>query len=188
MSNFLLNATLRKKERNSGKKSISRDSIPAIMYNKDENIPITLTRREFQKAFNYSKTNTIFNIILNKKKYQVYIKDYSESLNSSRSIEHIDFFLLADGIDITIDIPLELIGNSIGVTRGGGYIENYLQKLTVKCPSNEIKEKITIDISSLDIGGRIYVKDVKTDEKIKILNSLDTAIVAVMISSKAKSE
>ena len=91
------------------------------------------------------------------------------------------------GEKISISIPVELTGLPVGVTQGG-FVEKYTFELMVSCVSEKVPEKIIIDISALDIGHRIYVKDLAPIEGADYMESPNKPVVGVMISSKAASE
>ena len=101
-------------------------------------------------------------------------------------IIHVDFQAIKVGQAIQVQVPINLIGQSIGVKLGGRLSQN-LHKVDVECLPKDIPAHIEIDISKLDIGDSILVKDLNTDN-IKILNSEDASVVAITTSRAADDE
>ncbi len=73
---------------------------------------------------------------------------------------HVDFYQLQPGRVVRFHIPIEATGNSIGV-KGGGAMEQYLRSLTIKAKPESVIETITVDITNLDVGDSIHLKDLK---------------------------
>ena len=78
-----------------------------------------------------------------------------------------------------VKIPVNVIGSSKGVKRGG-IVEHFAWDLEVKCLPMNIPENITVDISDLDIGEDIYVKDIPINEKFTINESDDKLIIGIL--------
>ena len=187
MSDFNLEVTKRETNvKNVFKKSIKNGFIAGIFYNKNQNVPISIPRTFFEKQFSKAKTNTIFNIKIGSEEHQAYVKDYTTSLTQSKQIQHVDFYKIKAGSKLKIKIPVNIEGLAKGVVKGG-HIEHYVWELKVTCDADKIPKEIKIDITELDIGGRILVADLPKIDGVQILDSLDKAIVGVMASSKVAS-
>lgn len=187
MSEFTLNVIKREANvKNVFKKSVLGDFIPAVLYNKKVNKPISIPRHSFQKQFSEVRTNTIFNLKCDGEEHKAYIKEFTTSLTKSAHIKHIDFYKIEPGSQVKIKIPIKVEGLAQGVVQGG-YIEHYTWELKVLCKTDKIPEEIKVDITELDIGERIYVSDLHEMEGVKLLESPDKSIVGVMMSSKSTS-
>ena len=92
-------------------------------------------------------------------------------------ILHIDFIELTAGQSINTEIPVVLNGNAIGV-RNGGKLRKSLRKLSVRATPENLPDAITLDISTMKIGDKIYVRDVEVSG-FDILTSGNAVIVAV---------
>jgi large subunit ribosomal protein L25 len=96
---------------------------------------------------------------------------------------HVDFLEVIEGKPVVVSLPIAVTGTSPGVLRGGK-LQIKLRKLTVKGLINDVPDKITIDISPLDIGQSIRVKDIKID-KLTFLNQESTIIMSVQTARGA---
>lgn len=97
----------------------------------------------------------------------------------SEVILHCDFLEVIEGKPVSIDVPVELFGSAPGAQAGGQvYIKN--KKVRVKAVPANLPEKVKVDISTLELGKSVKVKDLKT-EGFEILNNPNVAIVQIII-------
>lgn len=93
---------------------------------------------------------------------------------------HVDFYELSMTKRVTVDIPVELIGTPIGVTRDGGLMEQMLREVEIDCLPGDIPEQIELDVSKLEVGDGLNVGDIPLDsEKYEVVTASDIAIVLV---------
>jgi large subunit ribosomal protein L25 len=97
---------------------------------------------------------------------------------------HIDFYRAADGKEVSIDLPVKLVGNSVGVKVGGKLMLNK-RKLHVKGMLDKMPDELVIDVTDLELGKSIFVGDVKFDG-LTILTPATTAIAAVKMTRAAR--
>jgi len=96
---------------------------------------------------------------------------------------HVDFLEVIDGKPVVASLPVSIVGTSPGVLRGGK-LQKKLRRLTVKGLINNIPDKITVDISPLDIGNSIRVKDIKI-ENLTLLDKEASIVVGVQTARGA---
>jgi len=99
---------------------------------------------------------------------------------------HADFQAISMERKIRVEVPLVLSGDPIGVKDKGGILEHALRQLSVECLPVNIPEKIAVDVSGLDIGDALHVRDVQVAEGIRILD--DGARVLASVSAPAAEE
>lgn len=92
-------------------------------------------------------------------------------------IIHIDFIELIPGKEVNTEIPVIINGNAIGV-RNGGKLRKTLRKLSVRSTPENLPDAITLDISEMKIGDKIYVRDLDA-ANFDILTSGNAVVVAV---------
>lgn len=90
---------------------------------------------------------------------------------------HVDFLLLEEGKEISMDIPVKLKGTASGVLKGGKLIQR-LSHLRVKALPKHMPEFITIDITDLEVGKSARVGDV-TKDNFTIMKSVSVPIASV---------
>lgn len=92
-------------------------------------------------------------------------------------IIHIDFIELIPGKEVNTEIPVMINGNAIGV-RNGGKLRKTMRKLSVRSTPENLPDAITLDISEMKIGDKIYVRDLDATN-FDILTSGNAVVVAV---------
>ncbi|MCK4428624.1 MAG: 50S ribosomal protein L25, partial [candidate division Zixibacteria bacterium] len=95
------------------------------------------------------------------------------------NILHVDFQQISLTKKLTINVPIHLVGTSIGVQQDGGILQHVLRELEVECFPTDIPEKIEVDVTNLKIGDSIHVGDIKL-EKVEILSDPQGSIVSVV--------
>lgn len=94
---------------------------------------------------------------------------------------HADFLGISMTRVIAVKVPVELMGMPVGVTGKGGILEHALWELEVKCLPTAIPERITLDVSALDLGDALHVKDLKVPEGVVV--ETDPGQVVAMVSA-----
>ena len=95
----------------------------------------------------------------------------------SDKILHIDFYQLFDDKKISMDIPVKLNGNAIGV-RLGGNLQRNKRKLRIKALPTNLPDNIEIDISELNIGDKVYITEL-FNENYEFLHPDNTVVCQV---------
>jgi len=165
------------------KKLRKKGLIPAIIYGPHINpIPISVKFSELESILNKHKGETLlFNLEIisgESFKIQAILKEYQTDPITDKII-HIDFLAIHEKNLITIDVPLEFIGKPIGITKGG-VLEILLHELSIECLPSNIPDKIQVDITNLDIGDVLHVKDIKVPEGIRIAEDLEKTVVTIV--------
>lgn len=180
MKHFEINATLRTDVGKKASKLIRRDEkIPCVIYGGEKTLHFYTSQSDVRK-FVYTPEVMFADIKLDGKQYPAIIKDIQFHPVSDKII-HIDFFELNEAKPLKIQIPLLITGSSLGV-KAGGKLKQNMRKITVKGLMNEIPDKMEIDISELNIGDSIRIKDLKSD-KLEFVDT-KTNIVVTIISMR----
>src|SRR5262245_52415510 len=62
---------------------------------------------------------------------------------------------------IQAEVPLEATGTSIGVKTFGGLLEQSLRSLAIECLPRDLPDRISVDVSQLNIGDSIHVREIQ---------------------------
>jgi large subunit ribosomal protein L25 len=79
----------------------------------------------------------------------------------SGDILHIDFHAISMDETIQAEVPLEPTGIPNGVKNFGGLLEQSLRVLTIECLPRDLPDRITVDVSQLNIGDSIHVRQIQ---------------------------
>lgn len=94
---------------------------------------------------------------------------------------HADLRRLVAGQKIEVTVPVHLTGEPIGVTEGGGVLEQLLRDLEIKCSPRDIPEAINVDVSNLGVHDVLHVSDIPVGEEIEIVTDPETVLATVGI-------
>ncbi|HMP77254.1 MAG TPA: 50S ribosomal protein L25 [Kiritimatiellia bacterium] len=95
-------------------------------------------------------------------------------------IIHADFHEISLTEKLTIEIPIHLVGEPVGVTQQGGVLEHLLRSIEVECLPTDIVDAFEVDVSAMSIGDSLSAGDVKLDAaKYTLVTDADLAIAAV---------
>jgi large subunit ribosomal protein L25 len=94
-------------------------------------------------------------------------------------IIHVDFFQVSLKEKIHVEIPVVLLGIASGVKNFGGVLEHHLRDISISCLPTDIPEKVEIDVSALNIGDSVRVKDVRLSN-VEILNDPEQPVATVI--------
>ncbi|WGH26082.1 MAG: 50S ribosomal protein L25 [Candidatus Shikimatogenerans bostrichidophilus] len=168
------------------KKIYKNKYIPSIIYNKNYNLPILISLKNVNKIF--KKKDYIINIIYKKKIYIVLIKDIQFNILRNKII-HIDFYKIDNkNTEFITYVNVKTKGKSIGVLKGA-ICNIILKKIKIKTTLKNYHKIIYINISNLDIGDKIYIKDILNKYKnIKFLHNYNQIIISLKINKINKDE
>ena len=96
---------------------------------------------------------------------------------------HVDFFEINEKKDISIGIPVNLVGHAQGV-RDGGRMSLSIRKLVVKAPYKQIPEKLDIDVTAMTIGKSIKAGELNFDG-LEIITPKDVVICSIKMTRAA---
>ncbi len=101
-------------------------------------------------------------------------------------ILHIDFYQLFDDKEITMEIPVHLVGKAPGVLNGGS-LRFPKRKLRVKALPGNLPDFFNADISKLKIGSKLFVTDIDSNN-CTFLHPDNTVVAQVRMSRNATAE
>ncbi len=165
-----------KKMRNAG-------LIPSVIYGGKEQHHIAISVKDF-KDLVFSHEIAFVKIDVEGKVYDVILQDIQYHPVTD-NILHADFLELIEGKQIVMGVPVNTTGVAPGIL-AGGKLQTKLRKLKVKALPEFIPETISLDISKLNIGGSIKVKEVEI-ENATILDAQNAVVVAVKVTRAAVS-
>ena len=102
----------------------------------------------------------------------------------SDKVLHADFLEIVEGKKLTVALPVKFKGIAPGVTKGGKLIVKY-RKIRVRGEIDKMPEFIELDISNLEIGQSIKVRDVELDG-LTVVETPNAVIVQVKMARGAK--
>jgi len=163
--------------------------IPAILYGEGAlSRPLVLDKKDIVKILkSESGENTIFRIVFDSEEKDVMIKDLQIDPTSDELL-HADLIQIAMDKEIRVAVPIELVGEAIGVKTEGGFVDFMTREVEVECLPANIPERLTIDISALHLHQSLKVADMAPPAGVKMINEPNTVIVLIQVPHEEKVE
>jgi large subunit ribosomal protein L25 len=92
---------------------------------------------------------------------------------------HVDLHEVAENEKVTVMVPVESVGEAVGVKTGGGTLEHVLFKLKCRSLPKDLPENIIVDVSHLEIGKAVHIGDIKAPEGVEILGDKHISVLSV---------
>lgn len=168
-------------------KAIRRENfVPAIVYgSKQAPTAVKVSRKAYERIRReHHGENVIYrlNVIQDGKKLRDYAAIVKEEQHHpvSDQVLHIDFNRISLTDKITVKVAIVAKGESIGVKRDGGSLEHVLWELDVVCLPTNIPHHLEADVSKLEIGDSIHVRDIALPEGVATKHDLDSMVMTVV--------
>ncbi len=158
--------------------------IPAVLYGGDINENFSTTLNEV-KGLIYTPEFKIANLDIDGKSIKSIVKSVQYHPVTDE-IQHIDFLAIEDGRKLKVDIPVRFKGVSPGV-KGGGKLLQSMRKVKVKVDPKNMINELFIDISNLELGSSVKVKDIEKNENIEIMANENIPVAIVEVPRALKS-
>jgi len=173
-----LEAEIREKATNNDKLR-KEGKIPAVYYGKKaESTPITLTEKDFMKAWKTAGESSVVSIKTPNGVVETLIHDVTFDPVTDRPV-HADFYVFEKGKKVEISIPLNFVGVSPVVKDLGGRLVKALQEVKISAEPQNLPHEIEVDISALvDFDSQILAGQLKMPNGVLLLE-LPTEVVAV---------
>lgn len=154
--------------------------LPAVMYNRDLNIPVSVELREFDKVFRSQGTSAIIDLTVDGTVHAVLVKQVQMN-KRMRLPMHVDFYAVTEGQEVEVNLPIELVGTPQGV-KDGGLLDVQRREVRISVMPRLIPENVEVDVSALLIGDAIHIEALVAllPVEARILDDLDLTLVAVV--------
>lgn len=153
------------------------------------NIPCVLYGGEKQVHF-YAPTILFRELLYTPDVYEVTLNiegdEYKATLQESQfhpvndMLLHADFMEIVEGKQIKVAVPVRMVGTAPGVQKGGKLVTR-IRKLRVKGTADNIPDYIDIDVSALDLGKSVRVRDIVTPDGYELLESASNPVASIEI-------
>ncbi len=153
--------------------------VPCVLYGGKENIHFAAEEKAFKKLV-YTPKAFLVDLIIDGKEYKAVMQEISFH-PVTESILHIDFIEIFDDKKVNINIPIHIVGDSIGI-KSGGELSVKRRTLRVRAYSKDLPDSLKVDITDLNIGQSLKVRDLHY-ENLTILDP-SRLMVAGVISSR----
>ncbi|KAL3675106.1 hypothetical protein R1sor_025054 [Riccia sorocarpa] len=101
--------------------------------------------------------------------------------SASDELLNVTFIKAPPSVRLKVDIPLVFIGeDSCPGIRKGGYVNTMKRVVAYVCPADAIPPYLEVDLSTLDVGQKILLRDLKVDPRLHLCQK-DNSLPVVKI-------
>ena len=151
--------------------------VPGVMYGKSiESTSVQAEKSEVLDAIKTYGKHKTFKVRVDGKYHHVYIKNIQSNILNPHEIIHFDLHRVTPKETMTTQSPVELLGKEAFFNKTL-YAELVLSEITAEYNPGSGVSSFDIDVSKLELGDEIKVKDLKVPKGITIKNDPDQIIV-----------
>ena len=165
--------------------------VPAIFYGGSaENILLAVKSSDLFKLHKEKKDHAFIKLIIDdggQKLEKLSLIKELQIQPLTGKFYHADFYEVDMKKKLTFDVSLNFTGKAIGV-ENGGELQHIKREVKILCLPTDLPDHIDVDITSIEIGDSIKVKDIKIPEGLTHLDPLDAAVVSVAAVKVVKVE
>tara|TARA_R110002073_G_scaffold279026_1_gene442769 strand:+ start:1200 stop:1841 length:642 start_codon:yes stop_codon:yes gene_type:complete len=153
--------------------------VPCVLYGGEKAVHFAADELAFRNLVFTPNVYTAAIELESGEKFAAILQDIQFHPVSDR-ILHVDFYQIFEDKEVTMDIPVRLVGNSPGVLNGGN-LRFTNRKLKVKAIPANLPDFINADISKLKIGHKLFVTELM-DDAFSIMHPENTVVVQVRMA------
>lgn len=176
------------KREGTGKKAMKalrkEGSIPAVLYGSGNNTNLSVKPMAVRDLI-YTPDFKLAELDIDGSKHKCFVKDIQFDPITDQ-IRHIDFLELIAGQPVKVNVPVKYIGVSPGV-KVGGTLMTQMRSIKIKCTPENIVDHLELDISELELGSAIRVRDLNVPENIEVLSVAAAPVANVEVPRALKS-
>lgn len=154
--------------------------VPCIMYKSGggDALQFNANPADFRHLV-YTSKFKLAEVTLNGKVHKCILKDI-QFHPVTEAVMHLDFLELVPGVKFKASIPVRYEGTSPGVKAGGKFLPK-LRTIKILATPETVVDEVVANISEMDLGSTIRVRDIQTIEGIEIMNTGAVPIASIEI-------
>lgn len=166
----------------------NQHKIPGILYGRGQkNLLVEFSEMDIKDIIDRYGEHAVLKLDINNSTYKAIIKEVQRD-PVKRNIQHIDVKYLNEGEIVHADIPVIIKGEK-AVRSKGGIVQKITNALSVEAFPENLPKYFKVDVSKLNIGDKLTVKDVEFSSDLTIADDLDSVIAVITgINENEKSE
>lgn len=183
MKSIIINGSQRESVGKVSSKALrNAGQVPCVLYGGDQPLHFSADEPAFKNLIYTPDVHTVEIVLEDGKKQPAILQDIQfHPINDK--ILHIDFYRLFEDKEITLEVPVKIVGKAPGILSGGTLVLNN-RKLKIKALPKNLPDYVEADINGLEMGNKLYVTELKTNN-FKILHPDNTVVCQVKVSRAA---
>ena len=162
MSEIVLSAETTRETGTRSSRRLRREArVPAVVYGLSQDpVSIDVDWPDLRRALTTDAgVNAVIHLEFGGAKQMSIVKDIQRH-PVRRDVIHVDFLRIDPKQDVTVDVPIVMVGEAKEVSDADGMVDQNLFSLTVNAAPDSIPNELEIDISDLVIGDSKRVGDI----------------------------
>jgi large subunit ribosomal protein L25 len=155
--------------------------IPAVVYGRGvESKAISVDPNGLQRLLQSGGAgmNTLIELSMDGETRTVLVKELQRDPVRGRPL-HSDFYLVELDKTVEVSVPIRLLGRPEGVELGG-ILDQPLREIELECLPRAIPESVDLDVSGLEVGDSIHVRDLELPEGVSVRTDVNLAVASVI--------
>jgi large subunit ribosomal protein L25 len=153
--------------------------VPAVLYGHGEDATtLSVDSKELFHLLHTAGSNVVLDLVVNGKKHLAMPREIQRDHVRGQYL-HVDFLEIRRDEKVTVDVPINLIGESAGV-KAGGVLEHHLWDLKIECLPQDVPESVEADISALQVGDSLRVADIVVPDACTLLTPEEETVASVV--------
>ena len=96
-----------------------------------------------------------------------------------RNMDSLDFHEVSADEKVILTVPVETVGEPLGVKIGGGVLEHVLFKVKLRALPGDLPETLEVDVSTMEIGETVHIGELPLPEGVEIIGDKNVPVIAV---------
>ncbi|MBA3273325.1 MAG: 50S ribosomal protein L25 [Chthoniobacterales bacterium] len=174
--------------RSAVKKIKAAGAVPAVIYgSRDKPEPLQVSKREISALLSHAAgENILVELEVAGVPNRLALVQEVQHAPIGGDVLHVDFHAVSMDETIEADVPLEPTGTANGVKNFGGLLEQSLRTLSIECLPRDLPDVISVDVSALNIGDAIHVREIPLPSGVTTRIPADLTAFSVMAPTVAE--
>jgi large subunit ribosomal protein L25 len=162
--------------------------VPAVYYGHGEPaLSISVDARELLHLLHVNAgSNLLVDLMIDGKPHMAIAREIQRD-HIRNTFKHVDFLAVSRTETITVDVEVREFGEPAGV-KAGGVIEHHLREVEVECLPQDVPDAIEVDVTSLELGDMLHVRDLVPPRGVTILSNPEDAVLSVITPAALRVE
>lgn len=163
----------------------AQGKIPGVVYGLGKDpVPVAVNWRELRQALTgEAGLNALIDLQVDGGTELVMVKELQRH-PVRREVLHVDFLRVDPEAEVTVEVPIILVGEARQVVAEGGAVEQVLHSLTVHAKPQAIPNELQLDVSELTMGQTLRVGDLQLPAGVSAAIDPEEPVVATVAGSQ----
>jgi large subunit ribosomal protein L25 len=160
---------------------LTADNIPAVVYGTGmAPISVSVARRDLRVALSGpAGMNTILDLTVDGTVYPAIVKELQRH-PVRRTVQHVDFLQIDLEHEITVSVPVRLVGEAKEVISNNGLVDPAMDTIEVSTSPRNIPDEIVIDITDMTMDTVITLGEIPLPAGVTATDDPDRVVVTVL--------